>query len=616
MRVLSSFVNLKLRIKLLLAFGSILLLNLVMMLKVFHVMGESRDYTTEVWEVERLYIDLLEMESSEKVFTYEGYKSTDFQKENKSVLVSSFFTHLDSARKRLQLLQADSAQRPTIDSISTVLRQASATFEQLTELMRHRGFKDYGLEGQLRAAIHKVENSKHAYSKADMLTLRRHEKDFFLRRDLKYQQEFNKKADEFMTVLQAERASTERDEIILLLNDYKEKFNEVVAVDEKIGLQDSGLKKEIDRHFAAIKNSARFLIASIARQKEENESISWLWLLILFGLELAAGLVLAIVYANQITHAVKELRHAIRSFANGVFPPPLVVKSEEEIGQTKEAFNQLLQRIKAAQDFSLALGNGQLDYPYRDEFKDDLLAQALIKTQHELKRAQQEERIINWTNVGLAQLNQVMKSQNADLVTLGNDILKLVVTYVEMNQGALYIVHKEEGRIVADRIATYAYGKRKIVEQRIEAGQGLIGQCLLEKSSILLTEVPRDYVKITSGLGEATPRFIQITPLLANDEIIGIIELAGFQEPEEYQRNFIETMAKNIAVLLNDKRTAVETKKLLDNARAHAQQLASQEEEIRQNAEEMQAITEQLEREKKDLLFEIAQLRSRVVISY
>lgn len=614
MSVLSSFVNLKLRIKLLLAFGSILALNLLMMLKVFHVMGESRGYTQEVWEVERLYIDLLEMESAEKVFTYEGYKSTDFQKENKSLLVNTFFIHLDSVHHRLRWLMTDSTEQATLDSMQGELAQAAAAFQQLTELLRQRGFKDYGLEGQLRASIHRVENSSYPYSKVDMLTLRRHEKDFFLRRDLKYLNEFNKKADQFLSSLRAERENPERNEIISQVEDYQQKFNEVVAVDEKIGLQDTGLKKEMDILFATIKNKARFLIGTIARQKEENESNSWRWLVVLFAVQLAAGLVLAILYADQITRAVKELRQAIRSFANGIFPSPLPVRTEEEIGQTKEAFNQLLQRIKAAQDFSLALGNGQLDHPYPAAFQDDLLAQALIKTQTELKRAQQEERIINWTNVGLAQLNQVMKSQNSDLASLGQDILKLVVTYLEMNQGALYITRREGDRLLADRIATYAYGKRKIVEQTIEAGQGLIGQCLLEKSSIVLTEVPRDYVRITSGLGEATPRFVQITPLLANEEVIGIIELAAFQVPQEYQQSFIEAVAKNIAIILNDKRTAVETRKLLDNARAHAQQLASQEEEIRQNAEEMQAITEQLEREKRELLSEISQLRSQIEV--
>lgn len=442
--------------------------------------------------------------------------------------------------------------------------------------------------------------------------LRRHEKDFFLRKDLKYQKEFNKKADEFLASLQDQRASLSRDEILAQVNDYQTLFNEVVSVDEKIGLQDNGMKGLLDQNFVEVKNLSQKLIHSISRDKESYANQSSILLMIVFLIQMFIGIGLAIFYADQITRAVKELKFAIRSFADGIFPKPLVVKSKEEIGQTKEAFNQLLERIRAAQDFSLAMGEGNLSSAYRNEFKDDLLAKALVKTQQELKRAHDEQEKINWTNSGLAQLNQLLKTDDKDLGSLGNDILKLLVHYLNMNQGALYIVHNQENTQWAERIATYAYGKRKIEEHRIEAGQGLIGQCLLEKETILITEVPKNYVHITSGLGEATPHFIQITPLVSREEVVGIIELASFVQLDDYRVEFVKAIAKNIAVILHDKQTALETKRLLEESQTYAQQLASQEEEIRQNAEEMQAITEQLEREKRQLQSEIDVLRSMV----
>jgi HAMP domain-containing protein len=361
-----------------------------------------------------------------------------------------------------------------------------------------------------------------------------------------------------------------------------------------------------------VKADAQKLIRLISKYKEEYEHDSSILLMIVFLIELLAGIALAVLYADQITRAVKELKFAIRSFADGIFPAPLPVRSSEEIGQTKEAFNQLLERIKAAQDFSLAMGEGNLSNTYRSEFKDDLLAKALIKTQLELKCARDEQEIINWTNVGLARLNEVLKADDENLSSLGDEIIKLLVQYLKMNQGALYIVHQEGNASWAERISTYAYGKRKIFEQRIEEGEGLIGQCLLEKSTISLTEVPKNYVKITSGLGEATPSFIQITPLVHKNQVIGILELASFKRLENFKSEFVELMAKSISVILNDKRTALSTRKLLEESTAHAQQLTSQEEEIRQNAEEMQAITEQLEREKKQLQSEIEMLRAMV----
>lgn len=605
--------NLKLRIKLLLAFGSLLALNILMMTKVFLVSKESERYTAEVSGVERLYINILEMERAAKVFIYEGFKSTDFQKEGKSVTLDSYVKNLDTARQRVATLREISGDADSsINKINRRINLTSSQFKNLTDLLKERGFKDYGLEGKLRAAIHQAENSGFKYDKADMLMLRRHEKDFFLRKDIKYLNEFNKKADSFIGSLQEQPASRERDDILAQVNDYKTLFNEVVALDEKIGLQDNGLKGKLDNSFTELKSFSQQLIYSITDCKENYARNSSILLMVIFLVQMVIGIVLAIVYADQITRAVKELRQAIRSFAAGTFPSPLTVKSKEEIGQTKEAFNQLLERIKAAQDFSLAMGEGNMTNVYRSEFKDDLLAKALIRTQQELKRAHEEQEKINWTNSGLAKLNQLLKADDKDLASLGDDILKLLVQYLEMNQGALYIVHTQENTSWAERISTYAYGKRKIEEQRVEAGQGLIGQCLLEKETILITEVPKNYVRITSGLGDATPRFIQITPLVSRDEVVGILELASFQKLEDFKIEFVKAMAKNVAVILHDKQTALETRKLLDESRSYAQQLVSQEEEIRQNAEEMQAITEQLEREKKQLQSEVDVLRSMI----
>jgi hypothetical protein len=288
------------------------------------------------------------------------------------------------------------------------------------------------------------------------------------------------------------------------------------------------------------------------------------------------------------------------------------VKSHEEIGKTKTAFNQLLDRMKAATQFASSLGDGHLETHYDNQYADDILARSLIKMRDQLSEAHALQAVENWTNTGLAKMNDVLKSESADVAAIADEILSLMVRYVKVNQGALYLLEGEGNDQYLERVATYAYAKRKFIEQRISIGQGLVGQCVLEKSTMILTQLPKDYIRITSGLGEALPGFVVILPLKIQERVMGVLELASFEELKKHEVAFLEKIAENIASLLSSRKTAAVTLQLLNDARLQTQKLAAQEEEIRQNAEEMQAIQEQMLREKLLLEKEVAILRTRV----
>lgn len=144
----------------------------------------------------------------------------------------------------------------------------------------------------------------------------------------------------------------------------------------------------------------------------------------------------------------------------------------------------------------------------------------------------------------------------------------------------------------------------------------MIGQCLLEKSIIVLTQTPKDYIKITSGLGEAVPQYVIVLPLMIREDIMGIVEMASFEPLASYQVDFLRNISENIASILYNKNINIETARLLTQAQEQAQQLSSQEEEIRQNTEEMQAIMEQMEREKKSMEEEIVDLKSKLTLHH
>lgn len=603
--------NLKLNAKLLLAFGSILFLSVVITLTAVYTSYVGNRYHDESENIDELLVNLLEIDATIKAFIGDGYKEKDFQTTGKSKSLTEYQVKLEQSTAHIAKLGvnhitvADTASQRMTRTLNKINQQVL----MLSGYLKDRGFKDFGLEGELRKAIHEVDKYNHVLDRADILTLRRHEKDFFLRKDLKYRDEFNKKIDQVNASVEIIKDAEVRAELFMLLKRYQSKFNRVVELEEIIGLQQDGLVGAINRDLTEIRNLAVTIRSEIKAEQQAFNRSANLILVLLVSLQIIVGTLMALFYARQLSSPIKQLQTAISQFAGGVLPGKLQVTSRDEIGQFKQSFNQLVDRIEAAQNFSGEMGKGNLNSVYPDAFKGDLLAQSLIVMQRQLSVANETQRIINWSNLGSAQLNEILKVENENLELLAARVIKMVVKYFNANQGAIYLA-KYEGQIFyAERIATYAYDKRKFVDQRIEAGQGIIGQCLLERATILLTEVPPKYVKITSGLGDATPSFIVVVPLIIRENLMGMIELASFEVMQKYQIEFLEKLGENIASILLNKKSAEDTQSLLNEARERAEELAAQEEEIRQNAEEMQAITEQLDREKKILEEEIKELR-------
>ncbi|MBT33685.1 MAG: hypothetical protein CMO01_28815 [Thalassobius sp.] len=231
---------------------------------------------------------------------------------------------------------------------------------------------------------------------------------------------------------------------------------------------------------------------------------------------------------------------------------------------------------------------------------EEILLESL-KTLDDSKEAEQRRL---WITEGASKLAKILRSID-NSQELFDKILSELIKYLQANQGAFYVVEQDEETdpVKIKLVACYAYDRKKFNQQEFEPGEGLLGQCYFEKNIIKLTEIPEDYVDITSGLGEATPRTLIIIPLKLNEQIAGFVEIASFEDIDEYKLAFLERVSENIASTILNNKIHQKTTQLLAKSQEQAHAMRTQEEEMRQNFEELQATQEEMERVQSELRY-------------
>jgi PAS domain S-box-containing protein len=250
------------------------------------------------------------------------------------------------------------------------------------------------------------------------------------------------------------------------------------------------------------------------------------------------------------------------------------------------------------------LRNGEIDADYHLD-DSDVLGKSIVNLRDNLKvskieeatrRKEDEQR--NWVAEGMAKFGEILRSDNDNIEELSYQVISNLAKYINANQGGFYLLEDQDpGDKHFIQTASYAYERRKFADQRIEWGEGLVGTCVLEGQTIFLKKVPDSYLNVTSGLGKANPRCVLIAPLKVREEIHGVIEIASFNYFEKYQIEFVEKVAESIASTIATVKINIRTSKLLKESQHQAETLASQEEQMRQNMEELQATQEEAARQ-------------------
>ncbi len=314
-------------------------------------------------------------------------------------------------------------------------------------------------------------------------------------------------------------------------------------------------------------------------------------------------------FSGVITDKIGQITSSLRKLSKGESFQLIQYDLDDEIGETVKELNNVISRIDEASRFTLKVGEGDFDAEFELKSEKDQLGLALTKMKKSLQVARKEEEkrkveddIRNWTNQGIAKFNDLLRQDNHDMDKLSYNLIKNLIEYLSANIGGLYLLEGEnENEKYLQLIAAFAYDRRKYEDKRIEIGEGLIGNCYLEKQTIFLKEIPEDYVRISSGMGHSKPRSLLIVPMKLEDDILGIIEIGSINVFKPHEIEFVERIADNTAATMVTVRLNTKTAQLLDQSKMQAEQSAAQEEELRQNLEEMQATQEEMKRKEENL---------------
>jgi methyl-accepting chemotaxis protein len=250
--------------------------------------------------------------------------------------------------------------------------------------------------------------------------------------------------------------------------------------------------------------------------------------------------------------------------------------------------------------FADNISQGNLNVEYQTS-QTDRLGQSLLNMRNSLTTSAKREEREKFITTGLAGIGEILRQHAESLEVLCDRVIEEVVKYMKANQGEIFMLQNQDGTDELKLMACRAWNRKKYLQKTVAIGEGLVGQTAREKRTIFLTKVPENYIKLTSGLGEANPGCILIVPLKSEEVVVGVIELAAFKTFQDYEISFLEKVGESIASTMITTQNNQRTKALLEKSDTLAEQMRAQDEAIRQNLEEMQATQEEMGRKEKEI---------------
>jgi HAMP domain-containing protein/signal transduction histidine kinase/CheY-like chemotaxis protein len=254
----------------------------------------------------------------------------------------------------------------------------------------------------------------------------------------------------------------------------------------------------------------------------------------------------------------------------------------------------LTTQVRAIAEVAAAVTKGDLTRSITVEAQAELAAlkDTINEMIRNLRDTTQKNTEQDWLKTNLAKFSRMLQGQR-DLTTVGRLILSELAPVVTAQQGEFYVLDNSTDTPYLTLLAGYASGGQGALGKKLGLGEGLVGQCAVEKQKIL-ANVPPNYIRISSGLGSAPPKNILVLPIIFEGQVKGVLELASFERFNPTHQAFLDQLTESIGIVLNTIEANMRTEDLLKQSQSLAHELQSRQEELQNTNEELQEKARQL----------------------
>lgn len=597
------------------AFGTIVFLSIILLLtviRIFLVLDDLDVYDKRVVTLKNHIHSLKESENNmflfdtkNKDFIQAGVSENTLRMDELQTLITEEVSYLidHDLTKDYQLIGA-------FTKLNDHFQNYYGLIEDVKGKIQKRGFGSFNLAGELESSLNslKVQSLLSEYEVV-ISEISNSIYDFSL-------VESNENADRILANIKAIIDSPTQGSSAFV-NQFQalyDSFKEFAEISKEIGATGKqGIRAGLIKNADMILSQSELLEETVSQQVEKEKDLLYIGFSALAFLQVLIAAYFGFKLSTGLFGSINKIKSNITNLSAGVFPDRLDITSNDEIGVISGAINELTDRIEYAANYAREIGRGNLGSKYNENYSEDAIAKAIMEMQEKLKESAEIEKKRVWRTEGLSNFANILQENKDSQETLCFEVISNLVKHMNANQGAFYVVeNKEDVGEVLKVVGAYAYEREKFLEVEIEKGDGMIGEVWKEGEMVVINEIPEDYFEITSGLGESLPNAIAMVPLIYNDEIFGLIEIASLRNFNEAELGFLEELSANIASTLSGTKVSANTKKLLEQSRQMQEEMKEQEEIMRQNIEEMQATQDTFDTREQAYQEEIKKLKNRI----
>ena len=355
------------------------------------------------------------------------------------------------------------------------------------------------------------------------------------------------------------------------------------------------LRTRLDKKVASYRDQSLTL-----RSHVQAELIAGSLLTILF----AVGI--GIVISRGITRPLKGLVDVFKRLAIGQRVEKVEIARRDELGRLLESMNLIIDSNQSIIDQANTIAEGDYSAEMTPRSDQDELGVALNKMTDNLRTVSAQNETDRWLKTGQSELSDIMRGE-LNLPTLSKNVVAYLAKHVGAQVGVMYVSDEDK---TLHLTGSYAFTQRKHLTEEIAPGQGLVGQAALEEESILISEVPEDYITVNSGLGEASPRSLMAVPVVFEGIVKGVVELGTLTRFNDTQSDYLKLVSENIAIAINSAQDRQKVNTLLKATQDQATELQAQQEELRATNEELEEHTQALKNSEVKLQAQSEELRA------